>query len=172
MKKEKILIPLDGSEISRKILPHVCHFCDADAFELIILRAERVPSSSFKTPNLSSRPLVMTGDFVPYQAINSQAQNPAAESIQKEQAWDDLKKKLKEELQTDIKYLEKKGYTVSVAIHFGKPAEEIIFIAGQNNVSLIAMASHGRTGATGSRLPEAQVDLSPTGSMLPGTRKD
>ena len=146
MEKEKILIPLDGSATSRTILPHVCHFCDAGAFEVIILRAKSVPSSSFDTTNLSDRPMIMSGDLIPYQAVDPRVQNLGAQAIQKEEAWEDLRVQLREELQVDIAYLEEKGYTVSVAIHFGKPAEEIIFIAEQKHVSLIAMASHGRTG--------------------------
>jgi nucleotide-binding universal stress UspA family protein len=38
------------------------------------------------------------------------------------------------------------GYTVSMRVRFGDPAEEIVAYARDTHIDLIAMATHGRTG--------------------------
>jgi len=42
--------------------------------------------------------------------------------------------------------LEKDGARPAVFIRFGKPSEEILRFADENNVDLIVMGTHGRTG--------------------------
>jgi universal stress protein A len=42
--------------------------------------------------------------------------------------------------------LEKDGIKPTVFIRFGKPADEILAFAEENNVDLIVMGTHGRTG--------------------------
>jgi hypothetical protein len=41
----KILIPLDDSDFSRKILPHVTRFFNPSACEIILFREARAPAA-------------------------------------------------------------------------------------------------------------------------------
>ena len=43
MVKKKVLIPLDGSELSRQVLPHVRRLLSPEEHTLILFRAAEVP---------------------------------------------------------------------------------------------------------------------------------
>lgn len=146
MSKQKILIPLDGTDVSRQILPTVCDLFPPEHFEIWLLRADRVPREQLNLGNVASRPAVMTGDFVPYGALSTHAADSDPHALFRDTGWNPLKEKLREELAVDISGLRDKGYDISVAIHFGKPDEEIVALASQEKVALVAMASHGRAG--------------------------
>lgn len=155
MNKRKILIPLDDSDISRKVLPYVCDFFSADHYEILLLRAEGVPKSHLDIGNIASRPMIMSGDFVPYGAVHTRVKEPGPHAILQDEQWTRFADQLKDELQSDMSDLESKGYNVSIAVHFGKPADEIVGLVEHQNVALVAMASHGRTGV--SRLLQGSV---------------
>jgi len=59
MAKRKVLIPLDGSENSRQILPHVQAWLKPDAHELILLRVSEPPQGLTRTPRESSHDAVV-----------------------------------------------------------------------------------------------------------------
>lgn len=146
MEKQKILIPLDGTDVSRKILAPVCDFFSPDRYEILILRADQVPSNQFNLRSIVSRPVIMSGDLGVYGAVATRAQVPEHQDLIQDRGWNPFKEQLREELKADTAELESKGYVVSIAVHFGKPAEEIVELAKYENVALVAMASHGRAG--------------------------
>ncbi len=146
MSKQKILVPLDGSDVSRKILPAVCDFFGPDRYEILLLRADRVPSSQFDSSNILTRPMIMSGDLGPYGAVTTRSEKADPHALFRDTGWSPFEEQLRRELDDDITELRSKGYDVSVAIHFGKPAEEIVELAELQDVSLVAMASHGRAG--------------------------
>ncbi|WP_181421960.1 universal stress protein [Halomonas sp. LBP4] len=151
MDKRKILIPMDGSDVSRKILLPVCEFFSPDSYEILLLRAAPVPSSQFDLSNVTSRPMILG----PYGVVTTLDQEADPHPIFRDTEWSSFEEKLRRELEDDITDLRSKGYDVSVAIHFGKPAEEIVELAKLQHVALVAMASHGRAGVK--RLLEGSV---------------
>jgi nucleotide-binding universal stress UspA family protein len=140
--KHKILIPLDGSEFSRRILPHICSFLNSTDNELILLHVAEPPRGIVGEP---ARPVTHMPDILPmYQSARDIefARHP----IYTTQLEDSLRATLEDELHADVVRLQEAGYTVSVAVKFGDPAHEIIDFVKDEAIDLIAMATHGRTG--------------------------
>ncbi len=50
------------------------------------------------------------------------------------------------ELAEDVQYLEQAGFKASVAVRFGAPAEAITRFVAEEQIDLVAVATHGRSG--------------------------
>lgn len=121
-----ILVPLDGSELAERVLPHVemlVKACEGPV-ELVLLQACE-----------PARPMV---------AGYGEAVGQAA--ILAEQAAEVCRAEAGEYLAATEKKLKKKGFKVRSELVIGSPGEEILDYAANNPVDLIAMASHGRSG--------------------------
>ena len=124
---EKILIPLDGSTVGEAALPLIggliAKFAPGSKVEVTLLQVVTHMSHWVIAGE--------TGARIPYT----------------EREMEMLK-------QESINYLEKAGETLKsqgVTLNFqvklgGNPAGEIIKAAGENNIDLIAMSTHGRSG--------------------------
>jgi nucleotide-binding universal stress UspA family protein len=138
---KKVLIPLDGSTLSRTIIPHTCRVLDPREYQAILLRvAEPVVSITGAPP----RPLALGWSAPMYESARDleYAQHPIY-SAQIEQArHTELERALNEERRA----LEQAGFTTSIAIRFGDPADEIVEAAQRARVDLIAIATHGQGG--------------------------
>lgn len=141
MPKRKILIPLDGSNFSQQILPQVTKFFNPADTELILLRVAPEPQGLVAMPPQSvavhwPRPMYQS----PREA--ELAHHPIyASQIRESQAA-----RLEDELRANLLNLRQAGYTVSSRIRFGRPASEILNAIIEEQVNLVAMTSHGRTG--------------------------
>ncbi len=122
-----ILVPLDGSELSEIVLPHVEMMVKAcgDEAELVLLHvcepvagkiAGMGPGAVYVMPNLA------------------------------EEAEEACKKEAAEYLADVEKRLKGKGLKVRTVLKMGDSGGEILDFAAHNPVDLIAMASHGRSG--------------------------
>jgi nucleotide-binding universal stress UspA family protein len=139
--KRNILVPLDGSDFSRQIVPHLCQLCDPAKDSMILLRvAEPVESIIGAPPKAIStawmEPLHTSAWDIEY------SQHPIYAS-QLEQGERSL---LEQDLLLDEQMLAAAGFTVSLDIRFGSPADEIAAVVRQRSVDLVAMATHGRSG--------------------------
>ncbi len=141
MTEHKVVIPLDGSEFSRQILPYVRQFLDPADSELILLRVTESPEGLSGTP---ARPATTEVPVPMYES--EQDVELAKHPIYASQAWETLEARLVDELQVDAVHLKDAGYTVSIAIRFGDPAQEIVDFVNHEPVDLIAMTTHGRSG--------------------------
>lgn len=142
MTVHKVLIPLDGSEFSRHILPHVRRFLDPENSELILLRVAPLPTGLVALP---PRPLVV--DTLMQPAYESERNiERARHPIYRSQVLASLEGALEDDLQTDASALREAGFSVTAIVRFGNPAEEIVGAVNDEAVSLVAMATHGRTG--------------------------
>ncbi len=121
-----ILVPLDGSETAEKILPHVKALARCTGAEIVLLRAP-VPSPSSAT-------------------LNALAVNPTGGVLPPEFSFEELVEETEEYLARVHDDLDKQGFDVRIVMAEGEPAEQIIQVAQQENVDLIAMCTHGRTG--------------------------
>ncbi len=142
MTKRKVLIPLDGSEFSRQIVQVVRSFFDPGDVELILFRAAVPPAvSTDLTPHdVFVGGVPMSGTYDAY----SRALDAGYASVTQER--ETLRTELQDELRADAERLEKAGYRVTTEVHFGDPARRIIDYVNDKSVSLVAMATHGRTG--------------------------
>jgi nucleotide-binding universal stress UspA family protein len=124
---EKILVPLDGSELAESVLPHVETIArGCSVVEIILLRVCEAPSILADYPEGSNR---NWEKHVERMTTNAQQQCNVY--------LGDVEKQLRD-----------RGFNVMIESRLGKPAEEIVDYAFKNGVDLIIMASHGRSGVS------------------------
>jgi nucleotide-binding universal stress UspA family protein len=116
-----ILVPLDGSKRAEVILSHVEEIARKMGSRIILLTCVE-------------QKLVYTGDMEIPAMVQSDEDMVERTKI----ATSYLK-----EVQTK---LEQQGIQVSTTIMQGPPVEAILAVAAQENVDMIAIASHGRSG--------------------------
>lgn len=144
MKRTDILLPLDGSEFSRRAMEHVIELFAPDHCAVTLLRVGSLP-----TDVLTKRPHTyvpdgwsqMTTDFRS-EADRDMARHPVIAS----QVWDNSRTELLDSLEADTARLRSKGFQVQALARFGDPVEEIVTLAETGRFDLIVMATHGRSG--------------------------
>jgi nucleotide-binding universal stress UspA family protein len=143
MQKHKILITIDGSEFSRLILPRVRTFFSPQDSELILLSVAVEPFAE----HFQRTPLTTAQSIVPlYREDEGERVSPSGDF--QGGPWEELISKLRYELKLVANELAEAGYKVSTVVRASKdPAEEIIAVGKSESADLIAMTTHGRTGA-------------------------
>jgi nucleotide-binding universal stress UspA family protein len=120
---QKILVPLDGSELSECSLEHVKAVASGcRVTETVLLRVVE-PLSAETVATLAQA----GGDVLREAELD--VQDKAGKYLDK----------IKDSLKKD-------GLAVKVVVVDGRPAEEILDYAKNNKIDLIVMASHGRSG--------------------------
>jgi nucleotide-binding universal stress UspA family protein len=140
----KALMPLDGSSFSREVLQTIKALLDPKLYTLTLLRVSPFPKVSMVKP---PRPVILDGwpRLMPmYDSV--QDAELAKHPIYAMQVWDSFRAELVHDLTPDLTALQKLGFTVAVSVRFGDAAEEICQAAKEEDVNLIMMATHGRTG--------------------------
>lgn len=123
---KKILLPLDGSSFSEASIPYVKELAKGTGGEIVILRV--------------SEPPVLPAD-----------RSPAIKP-----SWEEYRDMLMAEIQRQAeKYLEgiranlgKNGIKARSQATVGKAAESILQVAQKEDINLITMTTHGRTGVS------------------------
>ena len=124
---EKILVPLDGSELAESVIPHVEAIArGCSGVEIVLLRVCDAPSILADYPESKDK---SWDKHVERMTTNAQQQCNIY--------LGDIEKQLRD-----------KGFKVRTESRLGKPAEEIVDYADKNGVDLIIMASHGRAGVS------------------------
>lgn len=114
---QKILIPLDGSTLAECVLPHAKAIArGCDIAEMVLLRVVEPP------PTLGGEAI----DFVALQNADKEAAEAYLSRIQAE--------------------LSSEGFEVSYQVLTGRAAEAISEFVQNDEVDLIAIATHGRSG--------------------------
>ena len=122
---KRILVPLDGSKLAECVLPHVENIATGCSVgEVIILRVCESPSILADYPEGKGK---SWEKHVERMTTNAQKQCNIY--------LDDVEKQLRD-----------KGFNVRTDSCLGKPAEQIVDYASKNEIDLIVMASHGRSG--------------------------
>jgi nucleotide-binding universal stress UspA family protein len=136
-----ILIPLDGSALSQSILPHVQRLFGPSECHVVLLRVGQPLAGLSGAP---PRPVALgwTGPMYERARDIRYAQHP----IYSNQLEDGQRAMFEQDLEPTRCSLEQAGYSVSAIVRFGDPADEIVDVAQQQHVDLIAMATHGETG--------------------------
>lgn len=118
---KKILVPLDGSELAEKALPHAVALAKGTGAEVTLLTVIHLT-------------LGATGaklEAIPEAAAERRAALRAEGTLYLEKVQRDLKSQ---------------GVTAHIATREGDVAAEIITYAEQEGFDLVAMATHGRSG--------------------------
>jgi len=119
---KKILVPLDGSELAAKVLPHVEDMARAMQAEVTLFTSGSISSLTYgvRAEISESRPGIIV----------------------------DVEKHAKEEAEKYLvettNALKARGIRANYAYKEGMPAREIIAYAEKNGYDLITLASHGR----------------------------
>jgi len=145
MSKRKVLIPLDGSEFSRQIIRVVQDYFDARDVSMVLLRVAQPPSVPLELP--SARDMMvggypMSGSYEAYSAAMERSYAVI------EQEMETLRSEIADELRPEAERLREHGYMVKIEVQFGEPAQRIIQYVNDEQVGLVAMATHGRSGVS------------------------
>ena len=141
MPNNKVLIPLNQSELSQKILPHVEQFISTDGNDLILFFITNPPSGvGFGEPDLAAGYAPMPGD---------EPVLPTLHPIYATQQQDSIRAHVETELLSVTNHLKEVGYDVSMVVGFGKdPVEEILRVITESKINLVAMSARARVGVT------------------------
>ena len=123
MRKNKVLIPLDGSAFSQQILAQVPRFLDASTNQLLLYQVVEEP-----------RPVHIHDVGIDI-------------DIYPDQIEAGLQTQMADELRAEMEKLRAAGFEVQAKIDFGeRPAKTIESAIRKNDIDMIAMTTHGRTG--------------------------
>lgn len=136
-----ILIPLDGSEFSAQIVVAIKQFLSPQGNDLILYRVG-VPTEGHL--GLPPRP-TGTGVDVPMYESGRDIEF-SRHPIYASQEEDTLRSALLDELDVLAHTLRDAGYVTQVEVDFGNPAEAIVERARAQDIHLVAMTTHGRSG--------------------------
>jgi nucleotide-binding universal stress UspA family protein len=116
---KKVIVPLDGSPIAEKILPHVVDVGRKMALEVILVRAYALP------------PAISPDEYSGYT----------------QELFDQLEGEATDYLAEKVKQLKQEGLgNVSLVVDLGYGAEEITALARKTADNFVAMCTHGRSG--------------------------
>jgi nucleotide-binding universal stress UspA family protein len=124
----RILVPHDGSSFAEQVLPHAVEIAKRFGAEIHLLEVIVPPNPAVFATDLEG------GAGAPL----------AIEAI--DEAQEELRKQGRERLQALANSLGQQGIKTVWTVTEGDPGHEIVAYGIKNNVDLIAMASHGRTG--------------------------
>ena len=141
MKKHRILIPTDGSDFGRQIIPYVEEFLPPEFNEIVLLHVCDDPQGRVGHPG---RPAAVDSDVEMYDSRTdyTEVQHPIYASQERESALAEIRLAL----QDDTRMLQEAGYTVVTDIRFGHKGEEIVHAITAHEANLVAMTTHWRTG--------------------------
>ena len=141
MIKNSVVIPLDGSEYSARILPVVHKHLPPTENRLILLRVCKDSRGLVGIPQSPSANEINTPLYGSHKDAVFAHHPLYASQIQESQRAEVLT-----ELSETIGGLKTLGYDVTVEVTFGDPAAEIINFVTLTDVDMVAMTTHGRTG--------------------------
>lgn len=116
---KKILVPLDGSPFAEAVLPHAQEIALKEGAEIILLRIPAAPAAEFlnRQPAIAAR--IVDGETA------------AAEKY----------------VAAKMKSLERRNIKAQAITRVGPVPDTILEVAETTHADLIAMSTHGRTGA-------------------------
>lgn len=134
---ERILVPLDGSELAEAVLPYVEDIARRRETELILLRVVPVPQDA-----------TIASIFQPSMSLPGTADDEvlARHPIYREQEIESLRSETERSLARAKERLGQVVSKVRVEVTIGRPARKIVDFAEREEVDLIVISSHGRTG--------------------------
>ena len=141
MPKNKVLIPLNQSELSQKIFPHVEKFISTRENELILFYITKPPrGAGFGATKPGTGHILKPG---------IEQKEPSTHPIFATQQEDSIKAHVEAELMSVSNHLKELGYDISIIVDFSKePVDEILAVVKKHDIGLVAMSSRARVGLT------------------------
>ncbi len=141
MAKHKVLVPVDGSEFCRQIFPVLTKFLDPQSNELVLLRVGEQVAGHVGAP---PRPAAYDPSMTAYDSTRDASF--AAHPIFASQERDSALAAFISEMQQEIYPLEEAGFEVRFDMRFGDRGQAIVNYVNHNEIDLVAMTTHWRTG--------------------------
>ena len=141
MPNNKVLILLNQSELSQKILPYVEKLITAKENDLILFYLTNPPSGAgFGEPDLGAGYVPLPGDV---------SVKPTLHPIYATQQQDNIEAHVEAELMSVTNRFKAAGYNISTVVGFGKdPIKTILNVISKSKISLVAMSTRARVGVT------------------------
>ena len=133
----KVLVPLDGSELAEAVLPYVEDLGQRCAAEIVLLQVIPMPRDMTTAP-IFQAPMSLPG--------STEDEVIARHPIHRAQEIESLRVDSERALAGVRERLSKAGLSVRVEVLFGRPANRIVEYALKEEVDLIAMSTLGRSG--------------------------
>jgi len=135
IKYRKILVTLDGSPFASQVVPYAESFARSVGADLLLLRVvpERTPMGS----------TVALAEAVRYTTQPLRAD----EGMANQEQMHDIQNAEKS-LQPVVDRLTRNGVHARSVVGVGKPAQQIVDMAEEEDVDVIVMCTHGRAGLT------------------------
>jgi nucleotide-binding universal stress UspA family protein len=142
MPNNKVLIPINQSELSQEILPYVEKFFPSADNEVVLFFVTRPPTGAgFGEPDLGAGYTPRPGD--------KQVQPTTLHPIYESQQEDSIRSHVEAELASVTDRLEDAGYKVSLVVGFDKdPIDAILSEIRKSKIDLVAMSTRARVGVT------------------------
>jgi nucleotide-binding universal stress UspA family protein len=128
-----ILVPLDGSALAERVLPHVRALAPMLSARVCLLE---VISTVDHDTMLNETLLEAYGIADTLEALQAQ----------KKRAWETMRQHAEGYLAAQAMYMRETGLDVEIEVQFGSPDKMIVEVARERNATLIAMATHGYGG--------------------------
>lgn len=133
----RVLVPLDGSEFSRQVIPYIIDVLRPDTHNVTLLRVAPVPEGYNPLP---PRPLVLEG------WSGSDGFPRSEPPVYYSQVYEGAVANLEDELLDEARRLDTAGFEVTPEVRFGDAATEIVAVLDEGKFNLVVMATHGRSG--------------------------
>ena len=139
---KKIIVPCDGSELAQDaVFPHVEDLAKATDAEVVIVRVVPVPVGRSGTAFRAGAPeMPISLPETPEDA------RVARHPIFKDQEIASAEAEARHSVARAEAMMHEKGISARAEVLLGRPADEIIEYAKEQNADLIVMCSHGRSG--------------------------
>jgi nucleotide-binding universal stress UspA family protein len=135
----KILVPLNRSDYSHEILPHIEKLIPTSETQLVLFFVTRPPRGmSFAVPDPGSDYALEPG---------GEPVDPPAHPIYGHQQEDSIQSEVEVHLLPTMGHLQEAGYAVSLQVCFGEDVVgEIVRTVKREKIALVAMSTQARVG--------------------------
>ncbi len=134
---KNIMVPLDGSELAECVLPHVEVFMKAALAETV-----------FFVRVVEPLPLIIYGESVESFPAAAYGESFADKMEYWHTVEEEMRQSAAEYLDTATSHLKQYGIPIQCEVLMGKTADTLIAYVGKNNINLILIATHGRSGVS------------------------
>lgn len=128
---DRILLPLDGSELAEAIEPHALAMAKKFESEVILLRVV-TPASMLEAATIPGRVIPGTMSPISVEAARTKLEAEMSDGVQY--------------LITVAQRFETEGVSTRTHVTEGEPAKTILAYAKEADVAMICMSTHGRSG--------------------------
>jgi nucleotide-binding universal stress UspA family protein len=140
---QKILVPLDGSDLALAVIPYVQELAQrCEPASVTLLQVVRPPSG-----HTASVFMPLDTDFPGRRAPGSEGDVEAVDHpIYRDQEIASARSEAEATLAPAARTLREAGIATQTAVTFGRAAEEIVCFAEEEGIDLIVISTHGRSG--------------------------